>query len=285
MMAFYKYLENRSDQSFRKEADDRRMAMRRQEQLENEERHKEYIYYDAATEQGCIYKLLCCPHFGKITSERIIYSAHNRPKLKCNLKSILGYIFSFWRKKVDQIDYDLVLDVGVEQSCSQFLTNTGTVIIHCSAREDVSVVQDEREKLTLAIESEDELQLKNSLKSSFNIEALQPLVKEAEELLVVMVHKRFEQCKKDGTEFKHIFAHKDQVNTSQTIYVHDVHGPFQVLDDISYKITKGKNPNNLDSATKKFRDAYLQSITAGDIRVGEENNIIKNFMNKNDEKV
>jgi hypothetical protein len=49
------------------------MRMREQEQMQ---RHKEFVYYDSVTAapSGC-YSFWCCPHYGKITSERVIYSA------------------------------------------------------------------------------------------------------------------------------------------------------------------------------------------------------------------
>ena len=48
------------------------------------------------------------------------------------------------RKKVESLDYDLVLDVSVDQSCHEYLTDTGTVILHCEAAGDVSTMKDER---------------------------------------------------------------------------------------------------------------------------------------------
>jgi len=282
MCAFFLYVDKRSQSSYRREADARREAMRRQEQLEQEEKHNERIYYDAATEQGCLYRLLCCPHFGKITSERIIYSDFTRPVYSDKscwdiCVFICNWIASFWRKKVEQIDYDLVLDVGVEQSVLQFVTNTGTVIIHCSAREDVSVVRDERDKLARAIEARDELQLKSAIRSSDHIECLKILVAEAKETLELVIKKRYDSCIAEKREFVHIFPKDDDaVNTAQIIHVHDVHRPYQVLDDLSYKITKSKNPNTLDAASKRVRDEYLISLTAGDLRVGEEKNILAN---------
>ena len=275
-LASFQIFENRTNNQYRKEADERRAALRRQEQIENEEKHKEYIYYDAATEQGLIYRLLCCPHFGKITSERIIYSAHIPPTWDWSYKGITSVIFYFWRKKVDQVDYDLVLDVGVEQSCNQYLTNVGTVVIHCSTRDDVSVVRDERDKLTRAIEGRNELELKSCIRSAATIEFLRPLIDEAEEILKAVIHKRFEDCQAKNIEFKHIFPHDStDVNTAQLLYIHDVAKPYMVLDDLSYRITKSKNPSTGDAALLRLRSNYLASITAGDLRVGEEKQIIQ----------
>ena len=38
------------------------------------ERHNEFVYYDAGSMQSRLFRFLCCPHYGKITSERILYS-------------------------------------------------------------------------------------------------------------------------------------------------------------------------------------------------------------------
>lgn len=274
----YEYLDSDSIRQYRKEVEARREALRRYEQLKNEEQHNEYVYYDAASSQGFIYKLLCMPHYGKITSERIIYSAHIPVDWSPTLQGLFSFVFYYWRKKVEQIDYDLVLDVGVEQSCNQYLTDTGSIILHVSAKNDVSVVSDEREKLTKAIELKDERKLKESIRSSANIECLKPLVNEAEELLKVVVHQRYEKCQKDNVEFVHIFAHDNiETNTAQVIHVNDVYRPYAVLDDLSYKITKAKNAAENGGISKVLRDQYLSSLTSGDLRISEEKEIIKNL--------
>ena len=79
-----------------------------------------YVYYDAGIQQGCFYRFLCCPHFGKITSERVIYSEY--PKLDTSFNRnvclrVFDFLLYFWNKKVESMDYDLVLDVSVQQSC------------------------------------------------------------------------------------------------------------------------------------------------------------------------
>jgi hypothetical protein len=65
-------------------------------------------------------------------------------------------LFSRWEKKVEQIDYDTVVDAGVEQNCLDFLTDTGTVVIYCCATADVSIISDQHEKLINAMQSRDE---------------------------------------------------------------------------------------------------------------------------------
>ncbi len=74
-----------------------------------------------------------------------------------------------------------------EQGCSQFLTNTGTVITHCAAREDVSIVRDERDKLTRAIESRNELLLKASLRSAAHIACLKQIIDEGMVKLIAFI--------------------------------------------------------------------------------------------------
>ena len=109
LAAMYLYLNAYSNQAYRKEADAKREAMRRQEQMEQEEKHKEFVYYDASTSHSLIFRFLCCPHFGKITSERIIYSDYVRSEWKATTvqeycASVFHWIASFWWKKVEQID-------------------------------------------------------------------------------------------------------------------------------------------------------------------------------------
>lgn len=132
--------------------------MRRMEQ-ENIEKHQEYVYYDAGIQQGFLYRLLCCPHFGKITSERVIYSEDVAllPGVEGFFTQLYHYVVHFWHKKVESMDYDMVLDVSVEQSCTQFLTDTGTVVLHCEGLLDVSMIKDERERLIRSIDSKDEV--------------------------------------------------------------------------------------------------------------------------------
>lgn len=134
----------------------------------------------------------------------------------------------------------MVLDVSVEQSCQQVLTDTGTVILHCEASGDVSSIKDEQQKLIAAIESRDEKKLKISIQSSSNIKALNPLIEEARSVLDEVVEKRRADCTAQGIEFKPIFAadHDSSKNSSKIVHVRDVSRPYQVMDDVSYKITK-----------------------------------------------
>ena len=62
--ALYLYIEARRNDVYKLAAEERRRELRRLEQ-ENIEKHDEYVYYDAGIQQGCFYRFLCCPHFGK----------------------------------------------------------------------------------------------------------------------------------------------------------------------------------------------------------------------------
>ena len=82
----------------------------------------------------------------------------------------------------------------------------------------------------------------------------------------------------ENIEFTHIFAHDNiETNTAQVIHVNDVYRPYAVLDDLSYKITKAKNAAENGGISKVLRDQYLSALTAGDLRVEEEKQIIKNL--------
>ena len=232
------YLQGEGMDAFERQNDRRREAQRRLE-AEKFEKHEEYVYYDASREQSCFYKFLCCPHYGKITSERILYSAPVQTNNEVSFANCLRKMLFPWNKKVEQLDYDYVVDAGVEQSCDQFLTNTGTVILYCSANADVSIVEDEREKLLEALEQRDEQKLKDMIHRASSIPQLSDLIKQATLLVEILVQKRMAACRESGEEFHAIYAHREKVNSNAEIHVRDVYKPYAVLDDISYKISKG----------------------------------------------
>ena len=81
--------------------------------------HQEFVYYDASTAQSTFFKLLCCPHYGKITSERVIYSEKVLfPKFSCSCEYLKKVVAYPWAKKVHSMDVEHVTDVTVEQSCT-----------------------------------------------------------------------------------------------------------------------------------------------------------------------
>jgi ABC-type nickel/cobalt efflux system permease component RcnA len=145
-IAAYMYWHAMSRDTFERENDLRREAIRRQE-AERFERHEELVYYDAGREQSAIYKLFCHPHYGKITSERIIYSASVESfrsfwnSDNFTLWGLWKKLFFFWEKRVEQLTYNCLLDASVEQTCDQFLTDTGTLVIYCQAEADTSVIE------------------------------------------------------------------------------------------------------------------------------------------------
>ena len=96
-----------------------REIIRKREQ-EKIEMHDEIIYYDAGTAHSNCFSFFCCPHYGKITSERVIYSAQPPPKTRNLLKRLVACfdISALWKRKVETMDIDHLLDVGVAQACS-----------------------------------------------------------------------------------------------------------------------------------------------------------------------
>ena len=226
-------------------------ALRRKEQ-EMIERHDEFVYYDARRSQNRCCKCLLCFHYGKITSERIIYSANppwpaNSPKW-CDPKSWCR-LFQFavlrrcfcgrFERDVEALDYDLIFDVSVVQRFYQCATDTGSVIIHCEAAMDVSMQKRERERIILAMKNRDEEELLNALHTAGNIKALQTICMKGRQVLEELRDERRAKCKAEGVPYKEIFAlEKKGTNTSKNIVVRDVVNPYAVMDDISYRIAK-----------------------------------------------
>merc|ERR1711934_1078444 len=115
------------------------------------ERHDEVIYYDNGTQHGQVYQFFCCPIYGKITSKRVIYTEPN-PQDVCFLPEC---ITSFWCQKVETMDYRLIDDISVEQSCFDFVKQTGTIVLHIRGSTDVSIISQERNRLLSAIRDRD----------------------------------------------------------------------------------------------------------------------------------
>ena len=117
-------------------------ALRRKE-AEVIERHDEFVYYDSTRAHSCFFRALFCPHYGKITSERVDYS-HRLPfpswRRGCGCfpaPSYLQRVLAWpWARKVQSFDIKhddgswSVADVELEQGCVDFLCNTGTVVLH-----------------------------------------------------------------------------------------------------------------------------------------------------------
>lgn len=226
-------------------------ALRRKEQ-EIMERHDEFVYYDARRGQSRCCKALCCLHYGKITSERIIYSANpswpaRGPKCChvstwgrcCSFKFLRRLCCGALERDVQALDYDLIFDISVYQSFYQCCCNTGTIVLHCEAAMDVSMQKSERKRIILAMRNEDEEDLANALYTSANIKPLAQIVAQGRTVLEKLRAARREKCKAEGKEYAIIHAMEaDGTNTSKNISVKDVTNPYAVMDDISYRISK-----------------------------------------------
>ncbi len=227
-------------------------ALRRKEQ-EMIERHDEFVYYDARRGQNRCCKTLCCFHYGKITSERIIYSANpawppNGPRVcapsswcrgACRFAFVRRLCCGGLEREVEALDYDLIFDISVDQKFYQCCTNTGSIIIHCEAAMDVSMQKTERKRIIRAMQDENEKDLMNALYTAGNIRPLAEVCAEGRKVLQRLQDARREKCKAEGKPYKIMHAMEATgTNTSKNITVRDVVNPYAVMDDISYRIAK-----------------------------------------------
>lgn len=113
-------------------------TMRKMEQMKALERHDEVIYYDATEQHGRLYELCCCPPMAKITNKRVIYTVPNPQDVCC----LPDCITSFWCKRVETMDYRLIDDISVEQTCGDFMSQTGTMVMHIRGSNDVSILNE-----------------------------------------------------------------------------------------------------------------------------------------------
>jgi hypothetical protein len=238
-------------------------ALRRKEQ-EIIERHDEFVYYDAMRGQNRVCKFCCCLHYGKITSERIIYSANPTwpAKIKCcapktwsrccSLAFVRRLICGCWERDVQALDYDLIFDISVDQKFYQCFCNTGTVVLHCEAAMDVSMQKSERKRIILAMQNEDEDDLANALYTAANLKPLAQIVAEGRKVLERLRAQRRAKCEAEGKEYKVRHAYEaDGTNTSKNIHVRDVVNPYAVMDDISYRITKHQQIDQRNTLTDR----------------------------------
>jgi hypothetical protein len=277
------------DGDFKKQLEKKREALRRKEE-EAIERHNEVVYYDAGREQSWLYRICCCPHFGKITSERVIYS-RNKPKTcdwycwekpncwpnSCwcfgtwwvshfgnwlpTFATITDFFCSCWTKEVESMDYDLVMDVSVEQQCQSFCSNTGTVIIHCAANADVSIIKDMNVQLVRALNDASkpeidldtrEEKLKYAIESAMQIPMLKDQVARASKEVARIRSERIEKAKEPNAKpFREIFVAQDRQNNPSRVNVLDVYKPYSVMDDLSYRIS---SRIDLSARTKKLQE-------------------------------
>ena len=248
---------------FQKEIEANREALRRKEQ-EAIERHDEFVYYDAARAQSRLYKLCCCSHYGKITSERIIYSENRYAgPFRCTFKYFLARLMGLFNKDVESLDYDFVLDVSVEQGYLGACQNVGDVILHCEASNDLSVIKKERSGIVRALKAQDEAALRVALLSAGNIRPLRKLVIRAKNEILKLQEERRKQCQEAGQPFVVMYVEEEnKSNTSKKIRVKDVVRPYAVLDDLSYKISKAMKSTtrerilqDLERSSEMFGDA------------------------------
>jgi len=229
-----------------------REIVRRKEQ-ERIEKHEEHIYYDAEQSQSCCFKFCCCPHYGKITSERVIYSAvPDSMRCCCGLCSLPAC----FNRKVESLDIEHVLDVGVRQSCRDALfSDTGDVLLHIVGGADVSIMKDERDKLLTILGKkydrgdEDDckqriIDLKTALHTASRIKGLKPLVTRAEKEVRMLVSEGEARHRDKGVPYQEpvpqtLASLSDvQMNSTTNIIVKDVYKPFLVMDSLSYRIAK-----------------------------------------------
>jgi len=218
----------------------RRETLRRMEQ-EALERHDEFVFYDASKEHGKCYQLFCCPQFGKITSRRIIYTQPN-PQQFCCLPECLT---SLWCKRVETMDYRLIDDVSVDQTCYEWMTGAGTIIVHCHGSHDTSIIADERNRLVEALQSRDLILLKQAERICSKLEDQSGLTMELEQARVMINRIEEEQkaeAKEKGAEWEETYVLDLESNTAQQIRVPSVTNPFSVMDDLSYRIVNERNP-------------------------------------------
>ena len=120
-----------------------------------------------------------------------------------------------WDKEVEQIDYDVVLDVSVDQAWYQYCLNTGSVTLHCAGSADTSTVKAERERLVDALQSEDEKKLREAILTAGNMKVLRPLVNRAKNVVSKLTALRKER---EGVDFKPMYVKfPKHTNTSKNI--------------------------------------------------------------------
>ena len=233
------YLQQMSDSRSKYEKDmaAKKEVLRRKEQ-EVFERHDEFVYYDAANQQSQCFRLLCCPHYGKITSERILYSEQVPVPaweygfcFGCSFNYALSMLVRPWAKRVQSTDIDSVTDVGVEQSCMDYVTGTGSIVINVVAHNDATTIEAQRERLRLAMASNNLTQLREALDASggTDIQELREDTQKAQGMA--------NELAATAGELPYVAA---KGNTMNKIHVLSVVQPYAVMDDLSYKITNRK---------------------------------------------
>lgn len=242
-----------------KEDQARRKEAKRRMEAEKLQDHDEFVYYDSARGHSSAFRCLCCPHDGKITSERILYSAQQPfPILECtcrdanknlSCRALTKSLVRFpawlcevigwpWSKRKEMIDIDHVTDVTVDQSCTEFCLDVGTVVIHCHANADESMIKEMREKLIHAIKTKNEETLQRALlitKTMKDEEEIRDIYEAANQTLGQVQA----DMKERGETLQNFVSAGDENNPGQ-IRVLSVAHPQAILDDLSYKLCKDR---------------------------------------------
>ena len=278
---------------FKKHVQQMREVIRKKEQLRIE-RHDEVVYYDAGEAHGCCFSCFCRPHYGKITSERVIYSAEPSAEDAENTlqmaKKCCNFLPSLWQRKVESVDIEHMLDVSVSQSCMQMITNVGDVTIHLVAGSDTSILKDERDKLlnALAVDTAEKKQkllakdeetvteriqdLKTALHTARDLPELRHLVQTAENEVRRLVEIGRTVAREKSEEYFEPHpraqnkAEQQDTNSSNKVVVKDVKRPYMVLDTMSYKIAK--QINFTKGGQTKAQRKTLAAEAAYDVDVG-----------------
>lgn len=121
----------------------------------------------------------------------------------------------------------------------QFCLDVGTVIIHCHATADESMVKDEREKLITAIQGRNAGEIQQALFSSKEIKDLGEIKDVYDDAQTTLGTLEVEM-KEQGQEMKKWVSTKAQANSTTQISVLSVAHPHAILDDLSYKLCKDR---------------------------------------------
>jgi len=237
LFLLYKQMQQEMANGENKELAEKRAALRRQEMMRLQA-HQEFVYYDASTAQSTFFKLLCCPHYGKITSERVIYSEKVLfPKFSCSCEYLKKVVAYPWAKKVHSMDVEHVTDVTVEQSCTEYLSNSGTILLSVNGAADASAVDGARTRLLEAMEARELKPLLSAI-SACTVRGV-PVQELGEEVSSAKALAQ-EIAKEDGEDLSKIYVNPGagKLNNLTHLHVFSVTNPYGVLDDLSYKLHK-----------------------------------------------
>merc|ERR1711991_363545 len=123
----------------------------------------------------------------------------------------------------------------------------GTVIIHCAANSDTSIVKDEKVKIVDALNrsadqnidiDDRERELRLSIETAMQVKSLGPFIDKAKKEVARLVGERKKIAENENRPFEQIYVAEDRKNNPSRIKVLDVHKPYAVMDELSYKIAE-----------------------------------------------